>query len=701
MRGEIGVAMDSKVVLRSLFVNPADGDKDKLIADNLAHYQQVGGLEWSQEVDRTLVDFILGFHAEHGHPPTGATIRSHFEARHEDDAVDRFERVLMLQAQTRGDFVSLLSAQTSHATVDRVLATIRGVSGDLQRDPQGTARRLAGELALIGSPASSDAGDQAPELDWTAVPQVLADLAHAHAQGVSVDPEMYVLPGLTALSVAAHRSNRIRWSQYHTEPVAIWTLVVADVGTGKSPVFGVLGAPLRDWSVDHMSAFYDQMAEYDQRVADLEATIKDKTANHDDKVAARSELSALIPPPNPQLTVTDATPEAVEVFAGEHYGNYAFWSDEGALLKTFLGAQYSKSPKMSFALTSYSGDAYSADRVGRKTRPMPRTSGVVAAAIQPGAWSRLVSVDGFVDEGPLGRFFVYVASNRAGQRVHCEAPDCSTQINQWHTTIRQLLDAGQRHLDVTDWTPEYLDVDPAVVRVINDERNRLEPLLAPGQPYAHIVGWVNKLKSHIIRIAALHALCDGRRVITVQDAEKAIRLIPWLLHHVTGGQQVAEDSAVSAESSQVERWVAQRRDKQKHSFTRRDLFVSARKWRWCRTVDDLVAPLADLVARGLLTEYQAGKSIGYYIRDLVQPPVPHLSVVPDPIPDTDPPPLTDPIPDTDPPPLTEKMKAGISRLPLDLLRQEIAYAHAHPNWLHPTVVDYIAQHVASLEAHLG
>lgn len=108
-----------KTLLRSCFLADPN-DSENLTAQNY-HAMVESGLGFDQPEDNLIWQFVQDFFKGHGHVPTLQTIRSHYERVQEPDIVDRLERLAILNARTRGDFITYLENKASDRRTKIVL----------------------------------------------------------------------------------------------------------------------------------------------------------------------------------------------------------------------------------------------------------------------------------------------------------------------------------------------------------------------------------------------------------------------------------------------------------------------------------------------------------------------------------------------------------------------------------------------------
>src|SRR5262249_35956732 len=105
------------------------------------------------------------------------------------------------------------------------------------------------------SPAAARSARYRPLPPWVpfplrALPPVISDHVRAAAASIGCDPALVALPALAAVAGAVGNSRAIVVKKGWSEPVALWTVTVADSGGHKSPAHRVAVGPLQEIQID-------------------------------------------------------------------------------------------------------------------------------------------------------------------------------------------------------------------------------------------------------------------------------------------------------------------------------------------------------------------------------------------------------------------------------------------------------------------
>ena len=112
-----------------------------------------------------------------------------------------------------------------------------------------------------------------------AIPKPVSTYIAEGAKAMGCDTSYIALPMLSGLAAAIGNSRRIKLKQSWTEPAILWTGIVGDSGTLKSPAIDMALRPLRKKQDEAFKVYYEQMKEYTEEVREYEATMKRRKRN--------------------------------------------------------------------------------------------------------------------------------------------------------------------------------------------------------------------------------------------------------------------------------------------------------------------------------------------------------------------------------------------------------------------------------------
>jgi hypothetical protein len=241
-----------------------------------------------------------------------------------------------------------------------------------------TAQTHAG-IAGIGD------GDTLPVLRFTpfpvdVLPEPVRGFVTEAAKAIGCDASFVALPLLSGLASAIGNTHRIVLKRGWSEPAIVWTAIVGDSGTAKSPALELALRPIRKRQHDAMKEHADAMMHHADALA-----MHERDAAH-----WRKSKSDAPPPAKPEAPIADrcwtddATTEAIAVLLQQNPRGLAMIRDE--LAGWFSFDQY-KSGKgggdVAKWLEMFGGRPMVVDRKTGGTLYVPRAAVSIAGGIQP------------------------------------------------------------------------------------------------------------------------------------------------------------------------------------------------------------------------------------------------------------------------------------------------------------------------------
>ena len=198
------------------------------------------------------------------------------------------------------------------------------------------------------------------------MPECLGDFVRVVALSIQCDEAFVALPALSALATAIGTARRIRLKAGWSEPAIIWTAIVAESGSGKSPPFDACMEPLREW-----------------QDCDKGRTL-----------------------------TSDATPEVLTQILSENPKGIILARDElSGWFGSFGAYKKNGSGDASTWLEMFGGRAHFTDRVVRGSVKVPRSSVSVSGTIQPRMLLACIKPE-FRANGLLARFLLAAPPKR-------------------------------------------------------------------------------------------------------------------------------------------------------------------------------------------------------------------------------------------------------------------------------------------------
>jgi len=293
------------------------------------------------------------------------------------------------------------------------------------------------------------------------LPEPLQSYIRQGARALGCDPAYVALPLLSAVGSAIGNTRRIQLKRTWSEPAIVWTAVVGESGTVKSPAL--------DLALHHVRRVQDLELRRHGEAMQLHET---EQMTYDRDVAAwkRSKRSndPPIKPEEPKarrLICGDATVESLAVLLEDNPRGLLLARDE---LSGWVGSfdQYSKGKGADAAhwLSMWSGGQLLVDRKtgDRRMIHVPRAAVSITGTIQPQILQRVLGLEHF-ENGMAARLLVAKPPRRAKRWTEAEvAQDVEDRVGKMfdrlHSLVANTTADGFQSPVLATLTPEAKDV---------------------------------------------------------------------------------------------------------------------------------------------------------------------------------------------------------------------------------------------------
>lgn len=264
------------------------------------------------------------------------------------------------------------------------------------------------------------------------LPKLVGEVVHRVSKAMGCDPSFVAVPALAVLAGAIGNSRRIQLKQGWTEPAIVWTGIVGESGTLKSPPLEWLTQTLRDREETALERHAAAMEDFEA-----------EKMRHDAAVTEWKRKKSSEPPPRSQVMPTaerrltsDATIESVCLMLADNPHGMILVRDE---LAGWVSAfdQYKSQGGSDAAhwLSIHSAKGFAVDRKtgDRRTLFVPRPAMSVTGGIQP-ATLRSVLAAGHIESGLAARLLFTYPPRQAKRWSEAEiSPDLEA-------TYKRLID---------------------------------------------------------------------------------------------------------------------------------------------------------------------------------------------------------------------------------------------------------------------
>jgi replicative DNA helicase len=430
-------------------------------------------------------------------------------------------------------------------------------------------------------------------------------LAVADSFQVPVDlPAMFAL-GVLSTVVMGHVKVRVTGTDW-TEHANLYLTAALPPGAGKTPAFKAMARCVTDLEAELISEAQQTIREATIKRAVLEKQAKTafdaaamKSGSMDQAIQAQAEFEALEIPCPPRLLADDATPESLAVVMAEHGGRMALLSDEGDIFDIMAG-QYSgagKSTNLSPYLKGHSAGSIKQDRIGRARVSIPEALLTVCVATQPRVLAKLGENPELAGRGLSSRFMYCVPASNVGFR------DRYAVLNERDSDAQlayddAVKDLGRNSRRYTFPVTLNLSIEARDLFLAWDQE--LEGELRAGASLSSVAEWAMKLRSSVLRLAALLHTADGATGdISVATMRRSLAVASyWTDHalrvHTTWG---AEADSVMRRARQIIEW-ATKAGEEREAFTVREAYIECRNRDNTVKVDAAVESIERLIDLG-------------------------------------------------------------------------------------------------------
>ncbi|MEV6630072.1 DUF3987 domain-containing protein [Actinoplanes sp. NPDC051470] len=452
-------------------------------------------------------------------------------------------------------------------------------------------------------------GRHLPPFPAELLPGWLAEQVFAVAEFTQTPVDLAGSIALACLSTAAGGRAEVEVRGSWREPTNLYTVVVLPPGSRKSAVFAAMVAPIlaAEKTLIERSAPAIIEAELASKVAGKAAEKAALAAANADPsgrdtliaeaTAAAMNAEAITVPVKPVLIADDVTSETATSWLAAQGGRLAVLSPEGGIFATIAG-RYSGTPNLEVFLKGHAGDMLRVGRQSRDTEHIDKPALTMGLAVQPEILRDIANMPGFRGLGLLARILFALPENTVGRRKIGADPIPTPVAADYLANLHALV------LTLAEWTdPAVLVLTPdANERVLDIERT-VEPRLATGGAWAHVVDWGSKYTGAVVRIAGLIHLAEHLRdgwghPVDAHTVERAAMIGDYYAAHALAAFDDMGADQSTRNARHVLAWIERTTTT---AFTKRELFRAVQSSQ-LKTMADLDPVLAVLEAHGYLRQ---------------------------------------------------------------------------------------------------
>jgi hypothetical protein len=269
-----------------------------------------------------------------------------------------------------------------------------GDIADLLDHHGGDADRVRAEVeALADNADAAVVTPDAPQMEAVpafspfpvdVLPEPIRRFVADGARSIGCDASYIALPLLSGLASAIGNTHRIQLRRVWTEPAIIWTAIVGESGTAKSPALELALRPIRKRQHQAMKEHAEAMRDYAEQMAMHERdSTKWKRSNSDTSPPTKPDA-----PIADRCWTDDVTTEALAVLLQQNPRGMLMIKDELAGWFNFDRYAGGKGGDAAKWLEMFGGRPMVVDRKGGGTLYVPRAAVSIAGGIQPATLRR-------------------------------------------------------------------------------------------------------------------------------------------------------------------------------------------------------------------------------------------------------------------------------------------------------------------------
>jgi hypothetical protein len=452
--------------------------------------------------------------------------------------------------------------------------------------------------ALVERTAPAQVEDE-PSPGWQPfptdeLPEPIRSFIRAAAAAMVCDPAYVVLPILSACSVAIGNTHRLSIKRTWIEPAILWTAIVGESGTAKSPAIELALTEVRKRQHDALK----------RHLAEVKTHAKSTAAHARDMARWTKGDSEGAPPERPEAPIAercwtdDATTEALVALLQQNPRGLLMVRDElaGWLLSfdRYAGGRGGDAAKW---LEMFGGRPLVVDRKGAATIAVPCAWVAITGGIQPETLRRALGRE-HRDSGLAARLLLAWPPRKAKRWTEADVqPAISGRMADLFDRLFLLKPDAGRDGETRPWIATLDDGARAAFIRFFAEHNAAQVELHgdDAAAWSKLEGYAPRLALvfHLIRHAADDPGATDPRKIDLRSMEAAIRVTRWFANETLRVNAMLSESDAERKTRLLVEWIERRGGK----ATVRDLTRGPREYRDKPEVAE--AALRALIAAGV------------------------------------------------------------------------------------------------------
>ena len=442
-----------------------------------------------------------------------------------------------------------------------------------------------------------------PSFPTEALPATIKDYILAVAESTQTPVDMSACASLAVMALCLQGKYRIKAKADWSEPLNLFTVIVAEPSERKSPIINLMTKPLNEYEAEYNSrnAAELEASKMNKRILEKrQRALEDKAAKGKADSGELEQLARQIASYKERtplrLYVDDITTEKLNSVLADGNGKAAIISAEGGIFDMLSGI-YSKNVNIDVMLKGYSGDSIRVDRVGRNSESIMNPALTILLTVQPNVLSEVMQNGTFRGRGLTARFLYCMPTSLVGRRRFHTTPIPQEVSSAYERLIKNLLE------DEQSGTPEMITLSAEAEALLEAFSNEVEGKLKT--EYADTADWAGKLVGGVLRIAGILCRASVMRCYDFLAVNDALIVSEEVMQNaITIGRYFAEHSKAAFSRMGVDERMKQSKyvlsaivKNGLAEFTRRDIMRLCRSF---KTAEELQPILNHLTEYGYI-----------------------------------------------------------------------------------------------------
>ena len=425
------------------------------------------------------------------------------------------------------------------------------------------------------------------------LPEPVRSFVRASAAAMLCDPAYVALPILSACSVAIGNTHRLSIKRTWTEPAILWSAIIGESGTAKSPAIEAALAEVRRRQREALKRYAEESKEHTEALAiHARDMARWNKGDSDDAPPERPEA-----PTAERCWTDDATTEALVALLQQNPRGLLMVRDElaGWLLSfdRYAGGKGGDAAKW---LEMFGGRPLVVDRKGAGTIAVPCAWVAITGGIQPETLRRSLGKE-HRDSGLAARLLLAWPPRKAKEWTEADVSAAITDaIAAMFDRLFALKPDADEDGDARPWIVKLDDAArSAFVRFFRQHNEAQVELHGDdAAAWSKLEGYAPRLALvfHLIRHAADDPSAVDPRRVDLRSMEAAIRVTRWFAREALRVNAMLSESPAEGTNRRLVEWI----ERKGGAVTVRDLTRGPREYR--NNPEGAEAALQALVAAG-------------------------------------------------------------------------------------------------------